>query len=103
MNKVINGKMYNTETADFLGRVSLGTPRNWDYQEEELYKKKNGEYFFCFVGPTFSRCLAWVYQEFSGTGGHQRFRPTSERLAKQWIEENFDGDKYVELFGEVEE
>ena len=31
------------------------------------------------------------------------FVPIGERVAKKWAEENLDGDKYVEIFGEVEE
>ena len=45
MKKVINGKMYNTETATLIKRISEGTYGNWDYADEELYRKRNGEFF----------------------------------------------------------
>ena len=43
MKKVINGKMYNTDTAKRMADWSYGYPGNFEYYEEELYKKKTGE------------------------------------------------------------
>ena len=54
MKKVINGRMYDTETATMLGKVTLGEPRNWDYHEEVLFKKRNGDYFFRLEGTVIS-------------------------------------------------
>ena len=99
MKKVINGRMYDTDTAELLGRVTIGEPRNWDFKEECLYRKKNGEYFFRFDGEVFSDSLAHIYPHMFG----ERIVPTIEKWAKRWAEENLDGDKYVELFGEVAE
>ena len=45
MKKVINGKMYNTDTAKRMADWSYGYPGNFEYYEEELYKKKTGEFF----------------------------------------------------------
>lgn len=46
MKKIINGKMYNTETAtelgDFWNGLSTSDFRNLS---ETLYRKKNGEFF----------------------------------------------------------
>ena len=46
MKKVINGKMYNTDTAKRMADWSYGYPGNFEYYEEELYKKKTGEFSF---------------------------------------------------------
>ena len=100
MKKVINGKMYDTETATLLGRVTRGEPRSWNFSEECLYRKKNGEYFFQFDGEVFSDSLAHIYPH---NFGGERIVPTAEKYAMLWAEENFDGDEYVEYFGEVEE
>ena len=102
MKKVINGRMYDTETATMLGKVTLGEPRNWDYHEEVLFQKKNGDYFFRLEGTVISRCLQHIFPEILNASA-ERICPTSKRIAMQWAEENFDGDKYVEIFGEVEE
>lgn len=46
MKKIINGKMYNTETATELGNFWNGLSTN-DFRNlsETLYRKKNGEFF----------------------------------------------------------
>ena len=44
--KIINNRMYNTETAKQLGYWSNGyTPSDFYFAEETLYQKKTGEYF----------------------------------------------------------
>lgn len=46
MKKSINGKVYNTETADFIGEYSnnLGR-RDFRYRIEGLYKTHKGAFF----------------------------------------------------------
>ncbi len=52
MKKVINGKMYNTETARKMGSGgSVGLSQNdFRYFHENLYVKKTGEYFLAGEG-----------------------------------------------------
>ena len=102
MKKVINGRMYDTETATMLADRTHGVWGNYDYAEEELYRKKNGEHFIRIYGKVLSVCLAWFDFQTGYCDGHW-FVPIGERVAKKWAEENLDGDKYVEIFGEVEE
>lgn len=45
MKKIINGKMYNTETAEKLTSWEHSYRSQVDWYEEMLYKKKTGEYF----------------------------------------------------------
>ena len=46
MKKIINGKMYNTETAKEIGSWNNGRYRSdFYYVGETLYKKKTGELF----------------------------------------------------------
>lgn len=48
MKRIINNKKYDTETATMLGDYWNGYDPNkypWAYEKEELYIKKNGEYF----------------------------------------------------------
>lgn len=49
MKQIINGKMYNTETATEIATRSNGCT-GWEYLEETLYRKKNGEFFLCGSG-----------------------------------------------------
>ena len=45
MKKIINGKMYNTETAKCLSEWCNGHYGDLTYVEETLYRKRTGEYF----------------------------------------------------------
>ena len=45
MKKVIKGKMYNTETADFLAGKDNRKYGDYYYFNEELYKTTKGRYF----------------------------------------------------------
>ena len=52
MKKIIEGKMYNTETATYIGRYRTDTMsrRDFRYLEEELYQKRTKEFFLCGEG-----------------------------------------------------
>ena len=44
MKKIIDGKVYNTETADSIGSYWNGyDPRDFHYEELTLYKTKKGQ------------------------------------------------------------
>lgn len=46
MNKVIKGKRYDTETAEFVCSDGI-LNHNGCTRSTSLYRKKTGEYFFC--------------------------------------------------------
>lgn len=101
MNKVINGRMYNTETAKEVASYSNGYNYNdFNYYSEELYKKKTGEFFLYGYGNANSK-----YAESNGNmrDSGSEIIPLDIGDVKKWVEEHADGDTYVELFGEVEE
>ena len=56
MKKIINGKMYNTETAEEFGSCE-NTPykSNYIYFKEYLYRKKTGEFFMYGSGNAASK------------------------------------------------
>ena len=102
MKKIINGKLYDTETAREIGCNSHGEgPRDFHWYAETLYKKRTGEYFLHGEGGPMTR-----YAEAAGqntwTGG-ARISPLSLEAAKKWAEENMDVDDYMREFGPVEE
>lgn len=91
VKKVINGKMYNTETAKKLTEQDFYRDGNWVYSEA-LYIKRTGEYFL----------------ETSANGGDyfapdDGIEPYSLSEAKRWAETHLDGDDYEKIFGEVNE
>ena len=53
MKKIINNKVYDTDTARCVGSWSSSDdPRAFQYVEETLFRKKNGEFFLHgFGGP----------------------------------------------------
>ena len=84
MKKIINSRLYDTDTAKKLGSYDNGhfvTDSN--YHCEELFQKTTGEYFI-------------VYDDTS-------ISPTTEKEAKEWCEEHLTGEEYISIFGEVEE
>lgn len=104
MKKVINGKMYNTETANLIKRISEGTYGNWDYADEELYRKRNGEFFICFTGRTQSACMVCSTERtLLPHINDTYFYPITRDFARTWAEENLDGNEYESIFGEIEE
>ena len=102
MKKIINGKKYNTETAKKVGGAySRLSRRDFSYWEEELYKKKTGEFFLYGSGGPASRYSKAV--DMNTWSGDERIIPLTEEKAKKWCEKNLDVEEYEEVFGEVEE
>ena len=102
MKKVINGKLYNTETAKKIGEWDNGIYGN-DFSrcEETLYLTKSGAYFLHGDGGPMSK-----YSESHGNnswGGGSLIQPMSPQAAREWAEENLDGDDYISAFGEPDE
>lgn len=102
MKQIINGKKYDTETAENVGEYWNGcSTRDFNYCEEILYKKRTGEFFLHGCGGPMSK-----YTRAYGSnswGGDERLIPMSLDEAKEWAEQHLDGDEYEKIFGEVEE
>lgn len=86
MKKIINGRKYDTVTANRIDFFSNGLT-GFDHYYEGLYQKRTSEFFLD------------VDDGYNG----ERIIPLSEKEAKKWLEEHSDGDTYEEVFGEVEE
>lgn len=83
--KIINGKLYDTETAKFIGYYDNGCGgRDFRHMSEELYLKKTGEFFQLGEGGPLSK-----YSEERGnnTCGISKIIPLTENEAKKWAEE----------------
>lgn len=101
MKKVINKKMYNTETATEVASYDNGYGCDDFYHVgEELYLKKTGEFFLYGHGGAMTD-----YGKPCGNGrsGGSSIIPMTENQAKEWVLNHCDVDTYVTLFGEVEE
>jgi len=94
--KIINGKLYDTGTAKYIGSWNNGDLySSYEYYGEDLYQKESGEFFLVQDGlPEWSE-------------GSTIFGSTIETIsdyeAREWIEEHLPADVYIELFGKPEE
>ena len=56
MKKIIKGKVYDTDTAQKVAEYSNNYPRSdLHFYEEELYRKKTGEFFLYGSGNAASK------------------------------------------------
>ena len=101
MRKIINGKMYNTETASEIDSWWNGkSVRDFGYCKETLYKKKTGEFFLYGEGGA-----ATAYRSKWGDmwGDGTKIIPMTDAETREWVECKLDAEVYIELFGEPEE
>lgn len=102
MKKIINGKVYSTETAKKVASWYSSYARNdFHYYEEELYQKKTGEFFLYGEGNAAS-----PYSKSCGQNewcGGEKIVPLTFAEAQEWAEKHLDGDEYCEIFGEPDE
>jgi len=100
--KIINGKLYNTETATFIGGWCNNYPTNdFKYCDESLFRKRTGEYFISGEGGPLSK-YSKSYGNNSWGYGYE-ITPLSEEEAKQWAEDRMSANEYIAIFGEVAE
>ena len=101
MKKVINGKLYNTETAKLLGEDSYSNPSDFNYWIESLFQKRTGEFFLYGQGGPMSRYAQTTGQN-EWSGGEQ-IQPMTTENARQWAEKHLSADEYESIFGEIME
>ena len=101
MRKIINGRKYNTKTAECVGEMASTYNFNDGYYYwEELYRKRTGEFFLHGAGNGLSPYAQSVGM--GSTSGENIF-PISEEDARKWGEKYMSVGEYESIFGEVEE
>lgn len=101
MKQIINGKKYNTETAEIIDSWNNGLGSNdFNNLSETLYKKKTGEFFLEGEGGA-----ATKYSVYSGnwSSGSSKIIPLTENEVREWLEEYSNAEIYEKLFGEIAE
>lgn len=105
MNKIINNKRYDTETATYIAEISSRDqgvgPSDFNFWSETLYQKRNGEFFLYGEGGPMSK-YSQPY-ETNGSQSGTKIIPLTFTQAKQWAEKAMDADEYETTFGPVEE
>lgn len=101
MKKIINGKLYNTDTARQIGSWDNNITDRLYWVNETLYQKQRGEFFLHGEGGPGSK-----YAEPSGQGNWssgEKIIPLSYDAAQAWAEEYLNANAYQAAFGPVEE
>lgn len=101
MRKIINGKMYNTDTAKMIYMHTNGLlPNDFNNLTEVLYRKKTEEFFLHGWGGAKTKYREQCYD---GWCGGEEIVPLTEAEAKEWLERYGDVNTYIDTFGEPEE
>lgn len=97
MKKIVDGKMYNTETARCVAQWDNGIYGNdFNACEEALYQTNKGQYFIAGEGGVNSK-----YSQSCGnnsTCGGSGIELLSESEAKDWLENHGTAEEYEKEF-----
>lgn len=96
MKKVIDRKIYDTETAECVASWDNGIYGN-DFRScsEDLYHTKKGAWFLYGEGGPMS---CYVEHHGNSTSGSEEIRALSARQALDWLEEKGLGEEASKLF-----
>lgn len=100
MRQVINGKVYDTETATLIDSYNWGHSSDFDQISESLFVTKRGSYFVAGSGGPKTQYAVSVGQ--NSWGGSERIIPLNKDEALAWAEQHSDANTIAEFF-EIEE
>ena len=93
MKKVIQNRVYDTETAELVASYHDSTCA------ERLYRKRTGEFFIHGRGSSDSDDYAvWKGNRVSGS---ERIKPLTPKLAMAWAAKHLNRQQYDDIFGAV--
>ena len=98
MRKIINKKVYDTETAKVIAEYEHSYRCEFDYSLETLYKKKTGEYFLHGYGHAASK---YAVRDGNMSGPGSKIIPLTFEQAEEWAADNLPVSEYEEEFGEI--
>ena len=98
MKKIINGKVYDTQTAKYLGYYTNNQTSDLDQVDIRLYVKRTGEYFICGEGGPRTRYA--VYNGDQSYSSGWAITPLSYDQAQDWAAEHLDADEYIRILGD---
>jgi len=101
VRQVIEGKLYDTETAELIHDWFNGRyVSDFKYREKTLYRTKKGAYFIHHVGGAMTDMAVPVG---NGMGGSEAIEPIDETTAIRFLESHGGSEKILELFPEYAE
>jgi len=101
MKRIINGRVYDTDTANRIGNFASDCgPGDFRYEDTDLYKTKKGAWFISGEGGPFSR---WSRACNNGQRGGSGIEAMTTAEALDWCETaGVDSDIILEHFTVVE-
>lgn len=102
MKKIIQGRLYDTETAKRCGSYESNPSKSdFHWYRESLYQKKNGEFFLHGEGNAASPYCAKVAQNELSRG--EKIIPLTYEGTMKWAKAHLGSDEYSAIFGESNE
>jgi hypothetical protein len=99
MIKIIDGKRYNTATAECVASFSRGYAGDFDQYSEDLYLTKKGTWFLHGMGGPMTRWGEGDMQH--GRGSGEGIAPLTPAEARAWLEHNDDVDVLEDHFSDA--
>jgi hypothetical protein len=98
MKKIVNGKRYDTETADLIASWGNGYySSDFKHCEEELYRTKKGNFFLFGEGGPMSK---YAVGNGNGYSGGSDLAPMTPDEARQWLEDTGNFSELETLFAD---
>lgn len=85
MKKIIEGKLYNTETAELIGWFSTGgySLSDGHYISQDIYRSKGGQYFLYIVGGGLTE---YAIRSNGTLSGSEDIKLIDEKEIADWLE-----------------
>jgi len=99
MRQVIDGKVYDTETATLIANDSFGYPSDFKHWDESLYITKKRTYFIAGSGGAMTKYA--VSMGNNSTGGSSRIEPISKEEALSWLEKHGSAEDIEKYFPDM--
>lgn len=98
MKKIIEGKRYNTDTAEKIANFWNGCfQSDFNHESERLYRTKLGNWFIHGEGGALS-AYSVSYQGGRSLGGGEDIRVLSAAEARKWLELHNEADAIEKWF-----
>jgi len=98
MKQVIDGKLYNTETAIEIGSYWNGlSTRDFRRVSEELYRTKSGNYFLA----GYELICRSRLEQGESSWGSSRIIPLSKEEAFEWAQQHLSTDEVLKEFPDM--
>lgn len=98
MKRIIDGRRYNTDTAEELAQTSYGNAGDFGHYWEGLYRSPRGAYFLYGHGGARSHYAVSLGQ--NSWGGGSAIVPISAREAVDWLERHGETEILESEFAE---